>query len=376
MTDLSAYSIPKRIWPTSRVPASLITELKSAYAGQALVESADIERRRPPAVVLLTPTDVRERDEDVNELLAMAALGRAVLIGGTDDRRVLTAAINDIGVYRVVPVGVPVGAIANAIDDAHADLELRVALDMLAASLRLETHRLASAIQELQTTQTELLHAERLSTIGRLTGGLVSAVEAHQLVVQRFADVLEETDLDLHRLAAAAVDGTLSVGALLEEIQAYASGRDRRLASSPEDLDAVVRGAVSFARFDELSTDRSLLLDTASGATVTLDRYAIYQVIVNLIRNSLQATRSGGIVEVRTSAEGSDAMIEVEDNGVGMSAEVRTRMFNPFYSTRGDEGLGLGMRNVRSIVDQHGGTVEVQSRVGRGTLVKIRLPAL
>lgn len=374
MTDSAAYSIPKRVWPSQRVAASLVRELRVAYVAEALVESVEIARRRSPAIVLLTPADVRERDDDTMQLLEQALPGRPVLIGGTDDRDVLTAAINDLKVYRVVPDGVAASVVINAINDAHVEVELRVSLDMMAASLRNETRRVVSAIQELRTTQTELLHAERLSTIGRLVGGLVSAVEAHQHVVQRFADVLEGTDRELHLLASAAVDGTLSVGALLEEIEAYTSGRDRRLSTVVEELDVVVKGAVSFARFDELSTDRTLVLDASSGAMVELDRYAIHQVVVNLVRNSLQATRAGGTVEVRTYAERTDAMLEVQDNGIGMSAEVRSRMFDPFYSTRGGQGLGLGMRNVRSIVEQHGGVVEVESREGRGTLVKIRLP--
>jgi signal transduction histidine kinase len=105
-----------------------------------------------------------------------------------------------------------------------------------------------------------------------------------------------------------------------------------------------------------------------------LDRYAIYQVVVNLVRNALQATKPGGTVEVRTFCAQEEAIIEVEDNGTGMTSEVRTRMFDPFFSTRGDEGLGLGLRAVRSIVEKHGGRVEVRSREGRGTRIQVRLP--
>ena len=376
MMRSGGYAIPKRVWPTRRVAVETTLELRRLVITDALVESADIDRTRPPAIVLLTAEDIRDPDEEVRELLRVARPGRPILIGGTGDRAVLAAAINEFNVYRVLPKRVESSVIVGAINDAHEEVELRASLDILASSLRNETEKVASAIHDLRRTQSDLLHTERLSTIGRLTGGLVGAVASHQRVVQEFANVLVDTDLELQRLANAAVDGTLSVGALLEEIEAYAAGREREFTKTVEDLDTVVKGAVSFARFDELSTDRSLMIDPDSRAQVKLDRYAIYQVIVNLVRNALQATKPGGAVEVRTFCERQDAIIEVEDNGVGMTSEVRTRMFDPFFSTKGDEGLGLGLRAVRSIVEKHGGTVEVRSREGRGTRVLVRLPTV
>ena len=348
--------------------------LRKQMVADALVESPDIDRYRPPAIVLMTAEDVRDPDAELRALLRTALPGRPILLGGSGDRAVLTDAINELGVFRVLPKDVDPSVIIGAINDAHEDVELRASLEILASSLREEAEKVAAAIHDLRRTQSDLLHTERLSTIGRLTGGLVRAVDNHQQVVQGFASVLVDTDLELHRLANAAVDGTLSVGALLEDIQAYASGQERTFSKVVEDLDTVVKGAVSFARFDELSTDRTLMIDPDSGAQVELDRYAIYQVIVNLVRNALQATKPGGVVEVRTFCDQDEAVIEVEDNGTGMTSEVRTRMFDPFFTTRGDSGLGLGLRAVRSIVRQHGGTVKVRSREGRGTRIQARLP--
>jgi signal transduction histidine kinase len=371
---IGGYAIPRRIWPTRAVPTEVTLGLRRLLVAEALVESQDIERRRAPAIVILAPEDIRNPSEDVVELLDKARPGRPILLGGTQDRAVLAKAINEFRVHRVLPSGIELSLIAAALKDAHEEVEVGAALEMLATNLRGETARVASAIHDLRRTQSDLLHTERLSTIGRLTGGLVQAVDRHQVVVKRFAQVLDAEDPELHRLANAAVDGTHSVGALLEEIESYAAGTERRFRIKVEDLDSVVRGAVAFARFDELSTARTLTIDLESRAHVSLDRYAMYQVIVNLVRNALQATKPGGVVEVRTYRGRGVAVLEVEDNGVGMTSEVRSRMFEPFFSTRGEEGLGLGLRAVRSIIRQHDGTVEVLTREGRGTRVQVRLP--
>lgn len=376
MTLVGGYAIPRRIWPTRSVPTEVTLGLRNLLVAEALIQSQDIERHRAPAIVILTPKDIREPTEAVTELLEKALPGRPVLLGGTRDREVLAKAINVFRVHRVLPRGIELSLLAAALKDAHEEVEVGAALDMLAMNLRDETARVASAIHDLRRTQSDLLHTERLSTIGRLTGGLVEAVERHQVVVKRFAEVLDSEDQELHRLANAAVDGTHSVGALLEEIQSYAAGTDRRFQMKVEDIDSVVRGAVAFARFDELSTARTLMIDLDSGSHANLDRYAVYQVVVNLVRNALQATRPGGVVEVRTFRDRGDAILEVEDNGAGMTSEVRSRMFDPFYSTRGEEGLGLGLRAVRSIIRQHDGTVEVRTREGRGTRFQIRLPVV
>lgn len=374
MSLVGGYTIPRRIWPTRGVPTEVTVGLRRLLVSEALVQSHDIERRHAPAIVILTPEDVSAPSDEVMELLDTASPGRPVLLGGTRDRQVLAAAINDFRVHRVLPAGIEISLLAVALRDAHEEVEVGTALEMLATNLREETARVASAIHDLRRTQSDLLHTERLSTLGRLTGGLVQTVQRHQVVAKRFARALDAGDPELRRLADAAVDGTHSVGALLEEIESYAAGKERRFRFKVEALDTVVRGAVAFSRFDELSTARTLMIDLDSGCRVELDRYAVYQVVANLVRNALQATTPGGVVEVRTFRERGVAILEVEDNGVGMTSEVRSRMFDPFFSTRGEAGLGLGLKSVRSIISQHNGTVEVRTREGRGTRVQVRIP--
>jgi len=100
---------------------------------------------------------------------------------------------------------------------------------------------------------------------------------------------------------------------------------------------------------------------------IQLDKRRIEQVLHNLVRNARQACKSGGEVTVRVR----DGVLEVSDTGVGMDEETRERLFVPFFTTKSD-GTGLGLCNVRKIVEAHGGTIHVDSRPGEGSHFTVR----
>jgi signal transduction histidine kinase len=108
------------------------------------------------------------------------------------------------------------------------------------------------------------------------------------------------------------------------------------------------------------------------------DGQKLRQVFTNVMRNALEAIeprRRGGRVEVNLFVEGDRATVEVIDDGIGIPSEARDRIFQPFFTTK-PSGTGLGMSIVKKIVDLHGGDVTVDSAPGRGTRVRISLPAV
>jgi signal transduction histidine kinase len=104
-----------------------------------------------------------------------------------------------------------------------------------------------------------------------------------------------------------------------------------------------------------------------------LDRHLFRAALSHLLRNAVEATHPGGTVLVRTYKDKNHAVLIIKDTGRGMAAEVVNKVFIPFYTTK-IGGTGLGMVFVRQIVDEHRGTISLESKLGRGTIVTIKLP--
>lgn len=122
--------------------------------------------------------------------------------------------------------------------------------------------------------------------------------------------------------------------------------------------------------------DRDILVERELGKDIPaslVDRAQLKQAFYNLIKNALQAMRAGGILRVRTEATDTHVIVSFIDTGHGISPEQVGRIFEPYYTTK-TEGSGLGLMIVQRIVRDHGGMIDVESDVGRGTTVRIKLP--
>jgi signal transduction histidine kinase len=115
-------------------------------------------------------------------------------------------------------------------------------------------------------------------------------------------------------------------------------------------------------------------LDLANPPLITiLDEASIHAALMNLMLNAIQAMPDEGILTVGTSQRRGALIITIEDTGKGMSEEQITNVFEPFYTTRA-QGLGLGMPYAKKVIEQHQGSIHVESQVGIGTRVEIELP--
>jgi CheY-like chemotaxis protein/anti-sigma regulatory factor (Ser/Thr protein kinase) len=101
---------------------------------------------------------------------------------------------------------------------------------------------------------------------------------------------------------------------------------------------------------------------------------ALRELLTNLIFNAVDAMPSGGKISFSTAAEGGVVVLRVKDTGTGMTEEVRRRCLEPFYTTKGEQGTGLGLSMVHGIVQRHEGALEIESEPGRGSVFSIRLP--
>lgn len=104
-----------------------------------------------------------------------------------------------------------------------------------------------------------------------------------------------------------------------------------------------------------------------------LDRESFHGALLNLVLNAEQAMPHGGQLVVRTSAVGDGVVLDLIDTGCGMDKETQAKVFDAFFSTKGS-GSGLGLPTTRKIIEAHGGSISLQSELGRGTQFTIKLP--
>ena len=119
----------------------------------------------------------------------------------------------------------------------------------------------------------------------------------------------------------------------------------------------------------------SLSLGLDEEARASLDGPRMLRVLHNLIANSLDSMRGGGLLDIRCRRVNGTSELSVRDSGCGMSEEVRRRVFEPFFTHGKAQGTGLGMAIVQKIIAEHGGTILVDSAPGKGTTVTVGLPA-
>jgi signal transduction histidine kinase len=332
-----------------------------------------------PGIVVLCPQDLRGPHRGPLMDLVNAALpGRPLLYGGTFDRDALLDAINNWRVLRIVPAEPRSALLVDAIHKAQEALELQCGLEQAASELRVETKSLEKALHDLRETDERRRQAERLATLGRITSSLIPVIGAHLDALQEFNARLVAgppgRDPRLDELLGYAFTGIRSLHAMLDEIRSYAESRPENYRLELVDADEIVKFVVAFCRYDPLAARRRLQSDLGSRAKIKADSFRLYQSLINLLRNAFQATPVGGDILVRTRAEAGEVVIDVENTGEPIPPDIKARLFEPFFSTKGEAGMGLGLSTCKSAIERHGGTITCRSERGEATRFRIRLP--
>jgi len=151
--------------------------------------------------------------------------------------------------------------------------------------------------------------------------------------------------------------------------------RRARPTPAPVDLSALIADLSELMAGDASERGVSLVhrCDDATWASCDIDQ--VRRLLINLARNAIQATAAGGEVKLACGADGEDRVFcEVTDSGSGMEPEVQQQIFKPFFTTR-EKGTGLGLAFVKKIVEEHGGTLQVESEPGKGARFRVTLPA-
>ncbi len=276
-----------------------------------------------------------------------------------------------------------VGANIDITDAKRAEDDLKRINELL-------EERVGDALAEKAKAEADLMHAQRMEAVGRLTGGVAHDFNNLLTVVIGALDMILRAPTDTNRLkklGAAALAAARRGEGLTHQLLAFS----RRQALRPEtlDLNGLIRQSEPLLKRAVGEAVELRLKLRRGGARVNVDPAQFEAALLNLVVNARDALGDRGRVSIQTlSCEvvagevpdlqpGDYICITVSDNGSGMDPEVMARVFEPFYTTKAvGKGTGLGLSQVYGFARQSGGGVRIASTVGRGTEIRIYLPSV
>jgi len=246
-----------------------------------------------------------------------------------------------------------------------------VAVEVATIIVRRETEREKSRLEE------QLRHADRLATVGQLAAGIAHELNeplAHILgfaqLIQKYPDLPPQVQADIGKI----LDTSLHARDIVRRLLVFA--REIPPQKIKVNLNNLIKENLPF--FETRCVKNGVRITCTLSPNIPYieaDPSQLNQVLVNLIVNALHSMPAGGKLSVSTRKRQSKVCLSIEDTGIGMDKNVLKKIFIPFFTTK-DVGLGtgLGLPVVHGIIASHGGSIDIESQVGKGTVCRIELP--
>ena len=276
--------------------------------------------------------------------------------------------------------------IRNLLENRFLQVELQNQNVSLEEIVRQRTAQLEDSLDRLRHAQQAAIRQERLSALGTMAAGIAHDFNNSLTLILGYGDLMNSAFRDdpdsseakyLRVILTAAQDAAQTVRRL-REFHRPANSPETRVAVS---VNQVVEEAVTMTRpkwKDQSSSDGrgSVGVNTCLGdpALIQGDPAELREMLTNLIFNAVDAMPKGGEITISTEAQPDCIYLRVADQGTGMDEETRRRCLEPFYTTKGEHGTGLGLSAVYGIIERHGGTIDIESELGNGTVFSMRLP--
>jgi len=283
--------------------------------------------------------------------------------------------------------------ITKPLDTTEVQLRIRNLLENRFLNLKLEeqvrrrTRELEHALEQLRTTQQQVVKQERLRALGMMAGGIAHDFNNALTMMLGYGELLlpwvsrmapnSKEQGYIANIVAAAQDAAHVVSRLRDFYRPTEEG-DVRV---PIDIGQLCQQAVDFTapKWNIHARSRGIQIemktDFGEALHVMGSAPELREVLTNLIFNSVDAMPNGGSITVRTRALPEHVRVEVIDTGAGMTPEEKAQCLEPFYTTKGERGTGLGLAVAYGIIQRHGGNIEIESEKGEGTAFSLVLPA-
>lgn len=254
--------------------------------------------------------------------------------------------------------------------------EERSLLDTVSREIALIIER-TQIEEDKKRLQEQLRHADRLATIGQLSAGVahelnepIGSILGFAQLLQKDSQLSGQAKMDIKKIMTA----SLHAREVIKKLMIFA--RQMPPQKIQVSLNQIVKDGLYFLESRCAKEGIKVVCQLSpSLPDVTADPSQMTQVLVNTVVNAIQAMPNGGKLTIHTLASDKFVLLIVEDTGVGMEKSITNQIFQPFFTTKDvSVGTGLGLSVVYGIVTSHGGSIDVDSKVGRGTRIKIKLP--
>jgi signal transduction histidine kinase/ActR/RegA family two-component response regulator len=246
---------------------------------------------------------------------------------------------------------------------------------------------LHAAYEDMRSTQQVALQQERLRALGQMASGIAHDINNSITPAALYLDALLENSGELPREAVDRLQtiqrAVQDVAATVARMREFYRQRETQQAFAPVQLNELVKQVVDLtrARWSDMPLQRGVAIDLRTELASRLPPvmgidHELREALINLVFNAVDAMPGGGNLILRTRREeGNRVVVEVTDTGVGMDEEARRRCLEPFYTTKGERGTGLGLAMVFGVAQRHAADIDIDSAVGTGTTVRMGFAA-
>ena len=252
--------------------------------------------------------------------------------------------------------------------------------------LRESKQRLEDTLQELKAAQQQVIQQERLRALGTMASGIAHYFNNALTAILGFSELLsqrpetlsdkEKTLRYVQMISTAAQDA----GNVVNRLREFYRQREEGEVFAPIDLNQLAEQAVGLTQpkwknqAEAAGIAIQVVTEPGKIPPVIGNAADLREALTNLIFNAVDALPQGGTITLRTRSNNSHVILEVADTGTGMTEEVRRRCLEPFFSTKGNRGTGLGLSMVYGILQRHEGTIDIQTTLGKGTTFILTMP--
>jgi PAS domain S-box-containing protein len=286
---------------------------------------------------------------------------------------------------RVFGVLIAARRAPHSFSSGDCEFLLQASEHVALAAHQAETHAaLQQAYQDLRQTQQAVMQQERLKALGEMASGIAHDINNAVSPVAIYTDSLLERETQLSpqgreqlQIIQRAVGDIAATVARMREFYRH---REPELALVPVTINRSVREVLDLtrARWRDMPQKRGVVIESRTELKPDLPEFMgveseIREALTNLVFNAVDAMADGGTLTLRTGTLAHDTRIyvEVRDSGIGMSEDTRRRCLEPFFTTKGERGTGLGLAMVYGTVQRHGGDIEIDSTPGQGTTMRL-----